>query len=431
MKMSLSRSQIIKIEGPAYIQVLEGSLLVLGKRMIPREYTIVPKSKTMVFEALEDSQIELRLGESGKIERLEDATIPIEWKTAVEKILSIEKPVTIIVLGNVDSGKTTFCTFLVNQAFLKGYKTAIIDNDLGQSDVGPPTTVGLGFLERTVASLSEVPLFDAFFAGSTSPNGLIERVILGSRHLLDLALKNNANVIVVNTSGWVSGRGARALKLSLMLLLNPRVIVAIQRSGELEHLLKPFQGLDSVNIIRIPTPRVLRVRDREERKFLREASYSRYLVKAKVRVLFMDKIGIMFSFLGSGFPIPQDEIKQYEFLIGMPIVYGESSFDSILLIVKGSITLEHRLQLEETIRKETGKEEVIILPQGFERNLLAGLFSPQGVFLGLGLIREINFYKRTIEIFTPVEDEIGLMIIGHVKISEDGKEIKKLDPWTF
>lgn len=431
MKMSLSKSQIIKVEGPAYLQVLEGSLLVLGKRMVPREYTIVPKSKTMVFEALEDSKIELRLGESGKIERLEDITIPVEWKIAVDKILGMKKPVTIIVLGNVDSGKTTFCTFLVNQAFLRGFKTAIIDNDLGQSDVGPPTTIGLGFLEKTVASLSEVPLFDAFFAGSTSPNGLIERVILGSRHLLDLALRNNADVIVINTSGWVSGRGARSLKLSLMLLLNPKVIVAIQRSGELEHLLKPFQGLSSMNIIRIPTPRILRVRDREERRFLREASYSRYLVKSKVRVLFMDKIGMVFSFLGSGFPIPQDEIKHYEFLLGTPIVYGESSFDSILLIIKGGMTLEHKLQLEETLRKETGKEEVIILPQGFERNLLAGLFSPQGVFLGLGLIKEINFHKRTIEVLTPVEDEIGLIMIGYVKISEDGKEIKKLDPWTL
>lgn len=431
MKISLTRSQIIKIEGPAYIQVLEGSLLVLGKHMTPREHAIVPKSKTMVFEALENSQIELRLGEGGKIERLEDVTIPIQWKNAVDRILNISKPTTIIVLGNVDSGKTTFCTFLVNQAFLKGFKTAIIDNDLGQSDVGPPTTIGLGFLEKTVASLSEVPLFDAFFAGSTSPNGLTERVILGSRHLLDLALKNKTDVIVVNTSGWVSGRGARTLKSSLMLLLNPKIIVAIQRGGELEHLLKPFQGLDSVNIIRIPTPRVIRVRDREERKFLREASYSKYLIRAKVRVLFMDKVGIMFSFLGSGFPIPQDEIKHYEVLLGMPIMYGESSFDSLLLIIRGGFSPEHKLQLEETIRKETDKEEIIILPQGFEKNLLAGLFSSQGIFLGLGLIKEINFYKRTIEIFTPVEDEIGLIIIGHVKISEDGKEIKKLNPWTY
>ncbi|RLE51223.1 MAG: hypothetical protein DRJ20_02435 [Candidatus Methanomethylicota archaeon] len=431
MKMELAKSRIIKVEGPAFIQVIEGSLSVLGKKMLPKESTVVPKSKVMVFEALEDSIVEVRIGEGGGLEELEDITIPPEWKIAVNKILNMEKPMTIIVLGDVDSGKSTFCTFLANQSYSKGFKTAIIDNDLGQSDIGPPTTIGLGFLEKPVASLSVVPLFNAFFVGSTSPKGLIDRVIVGARKLLDAALKERAEVIVVNTSGWISGRGARTLKLSLALILNPKVIVAIQRSGELEHLLKPLQGLTNLEIVRIPTPRIIRARNKEERRLIRESSYSRYLTGAKTRVFSMDKVGLMFSFVGTGFPIPREELRNYEPLVGTQLLYGEYSSDALSLVTKSDIPSEQKEQAKAFIREETGKDEVIILPQGFERGLLAGFFNSEGRFLGIGVVKEVNFARRTIEIMTPVDEDVGLIILGSVKISESGREIRKLDPWSF
>lgn len=431
MKVELAKSRVIKVEGPAFIQVIEGSLTVLGKRMLPRESTVVPKSKVMVFEALEDSIIEVRIGEGGGLEELEDITIPPEWKNAVDRILNMEKPMTIIVLGDVDSGKSTFCTFLANQSYIRGFKTAIIDNDLGQSDIGPPTTIGLGFLEKPVASLSVVPLFNAFFVGSTSPKGLIDRVIVGARTLLDAALKEGAEVIVVNTSGWISGRGARTLKLSLMLLLNPKAVVAIQRGSELEHLLKPFQGLTNLEIIRIPTPRVIRSRSKEERRLIREASYNKYLSGAKTRVFSMDRVGLMFSFMGSGFPLPREELKNLESLTGLQFLYGEHCSDALLLISKGDISNELKEQAKELIKQKTGKEEIILLPQGFEKGLLAGLFSSEGLFLGIGIIKEVNFSKRSIETLTPVNEEVGLIVLGNVKISDTGREIKKLDPWSF
>jgi len=433
MKIELPKSKIIKIEGPAFIRVLEGSLIVLGKELKPREHVIIPKSKVMVFKADENSIIELRIGEGGAFEKLDDVemTVPPEWNFAVNRILDSKKPISVIVLGNVDSGKTTFCTFLANKAFLKGYKTAVIDNDLGQSDIGPPTTIGLGFLERPVSSLSEVPLHNAFFAGSTSPNGLIDRVIVGSRILLDKALQQGAEVIIVNTSGWILGKGARSLKLSLLLSLNPRIIVAIQRESELEHLLKPFQGLLSVEIVRVPTPRIIRARNREERRFIREALYKKYLIGAKTRVISIDKVGLLFSFLGSGFPLSKTDIKRYEEILEASIIYGESSSDAVILVVKGELKSEKIEWFKELIKQETGKEEVIILPYGFEKGLLTGIFDPRGRFLGLGIIKEFNYARRTIEVLTPVNEEIGMLAIGNVKIDESGREIKKFSSWSI
>ncbi len=433
VRMKLAKSKIVKVEGPAFIRVVEGALSVLGRELTPREHAVIPKSKVMVFKAEKDSVIELRVGEGGKFEELDDVeiTVPPEWSSAADRILNYDKPISVIVLGNVDSGKTTFCTFLANKSFLRGFKTAVIDNDLGQSDIGPPTTIGLGFLERPVSSLSEVPLYNAFFAGSTSPNGLVDRVVVGARMLMDAALRHGAEVIIVNTSGWILGRGARSLKLALLLSLNPKIIVAIQREAELEHLLKPFQGLINLEIIRVPTPRVLRARNREERRFIREASYKKYLVGAKTRVISLDRVGLLFSFIGSGFPLPKSEIREYEEALGLPVLYGETSSDAIVLVVKGALPASSLEQYRERVRELSGKEEVVILPQGFERGLLAGVFSPQGKFLGLGVIREFNFAKRSIEILTPVDGEIGMLAIGSIKINESGREIRKLDSWTI
>ncbi len=431
MKLNLSKNKIIKVEGPAFVNVLEGRIYVLGRELTPKDSTVVPRSKVMIFKAVENSILELKLGEGGSFEEFDEILIPSEWKLSAEKILNFNKPIKILVLGDVDCGKSTFCTFLANESFSHGYKTAIIDNDLGQSDIGPPTTIGLGFVNNYITLLSEIPLQDAFFVGSNSPRNFIDRVIIGARKMLDKALKNSCEIIIVNTSGWIAGIGARTLKISLILSLNPNVIVAIQRAGELEHILKPIQNLNMFNIIRMPPIRSIKVRSKSERKLIRESAYMKYLMKSKVRIFSLDKVGLLYSILGSGFPLSKKDLKSFESLLGIPLIYGESSPDSLLLVLSSPIEDEDRISLIDFLKKKTGKETVILLSRGFERGVLAGLYNGEGSFIGLGIIKEINFNRRTIEISTPVRGEIKLIAIGSLKLSGDGKELGKLPPWIL
>ena len=427
----LEKNKILKIEGPAFVEVLEGKLSVLSKELLPKTSTVIPRSKVMVFKAVESSIINVRVGAGGMIAELDDILIPAEWRNYTSKILEMKKPLIIFVLGDVDSGKSTLCTYLANECFSRGLKTAIIDIDLGQSDIGPPTTLGLGFIDRSITLLSEVELKDAYFVGTVSPRNVIDRIILGSKKMLDLAIKDNREIIIFNTDGWVYGLAARKLKTLLLLCLAPDVIIALQRGSELEQLLKPFKRLNNINIIRLSPPKTLKIRSKAERKSIRQSMYIKYLLNAKNRVINFDTVGFLYSILGSGFPLSYDELKSFEKLLNIPLLYGETSTDSILLISKTNLEEELAVNLKEVIAQHTGKEIVLLLNKGFEKDLLVGLYGTNGVVLGLGIIREINFNKRTIELLTPVEEEIALIAIGSVKLTLDGKEIKKFYPWIF
>ena len=91
----------------------------------------------------------MRVEGEESLERVEGTTIPRSWNEAVERILAGVGRRGLI-LGRADSGKTGFLTLLVNRAVGKGLRVAVIDGDLGQSDIGPPGSVSLDFVEEHV-----------------------------------------------------------------------------------------------------------------------------------------------------------------------------------------------------------------------------------------------------------------------------------------
>ena len=50
---------------------------------------------------------------------------------------------TAVLVGGLDAGKTTLARQLLARALERGRRPALVDADVGQKAVGPPTTVGL------------------------------------------------------------------------------------------------------------------------------------------------------------------------------------------------------------------------------------------------------------------------------------------------
>lgn len=65
---------------------------------------------------------------------------PKEWVEVLE-ILSRERGIALI-LGDPDTGKSTFANFLIFNLCQGGLKVALVDADIGQSFLGPPSTIG-------------------------------------------------------------------------------------------------------------------------------------------------------------------------------------------------------------------------------------------------------------------------------------------------
>ena len=123
-----------------------------------------------------------------------------------------KKPVIVLLLGKIDSGKSSYCTYLVNKLVNGKCRVAVLDGDLGQSDIGPSGTVGYAITSKPVTELYDLKLQNAFFVGVTSPIMATAKTIEGLAAMKAEILRRQVDFVVVNTDGWVTGDIALSTK---------------------------------------------------------------------------------------------------------------------------------------------------------------------------------------------------------------------------
>ncbi len=138
----------------------------------------------------------------------------------------------VMLLGGADSGKTTFARHLMDAALLTGKRVAFVDADISESTVGPPTCVGLKFINDP-ADLDQLDDADRLqFVGSIKTEGLVLQHVVATASLVSQA-RDEADLVVVDTTGTVSGVIGQTLKYHKTELCRPEVIVAFQRGQEM------------------------------------------------------------------------------------------------------------------------------------------------------------------------------------------------------
>jgi polynucleotide 5'-hydroxyl-kinase GRC3/NOL9 len=358
------------------------------------------------------------LGENAHAEEVDENTIPVSWVKSFEELLKIpKKPIIAIVLGTVDSGKTSFCTYLVNRLLREKRKVAILDGDLGQSDVGPPCSVAYTSVTKPITDLFNLEAKNAFFVGSTSPSTAIDRVIEGLTLLKKEILSGEPDVVVINTDGWVEGDEAINYKVQLIRVLSPDVIFCLQQKGELSCFLNMPEKLVTV----VDSPTEIKQRTREKRRSLRELGYIKYLRNAKVQSIQLSWLKIEEDdLLGLGRMNDNNrQVKKIYELLGMKPLHFAELKDKICIIIgkKRWINSDNLKKVEEFTKKK-----VVILRKGEEEGLLMALYNVKRKFLGIGILHEIDYARKTLKILTPVSKEIAIVSLGNVKLDKNFKE---------
>lgn len=209
---------------------------------------------------------------------------------------------TVLLVGAIDTGKTTLSRALLRASVEAGRPAAFLDADVGQKTVGPPATVSLKMI-RTPADLEPDALAAAdalYFVGSTSPQGHLLAVVTGVASLARTAREGGADLLVVDSGGLVSGIQGQILKYHKTEVLQPDLVVGLQRGEELQPLLGVIQRFFSTEVVPlgvhpgvVPTTVEQRAVNREEamrRYFSRELH--RWRVKPTV---FMPAIPPLFD----------------------------------------------------------------------------------------------------------------------------------------
>ncbi|MCW4023667.1 MAG: Clp1/GlmU family protein [Candidatus Bathyarchaeota archaeon] len=289
MIKNFEQGKTLLIDGPACVNVTSGVVEVFGYHIKNRQ-ALVREGKRLPFYLLDKAELTISLGTNAGVQEVPGNTIPSSWSETAQMLLNMEKkPTIILVVGKIDSGKSSLCTYLVNQLVVSKRCVAVLDGDIGQSDIGPPGTLGYALTAKPTTELYALKPEGAFFVGVTSPIKAVNETLNGYRKLQEEILKKNPEFIVINTDGWVCGEEAIKYKLSLIEQINPDLIVGVKIESELESL---FSKINDKPIKIIETPINVKERNPEKRKKLREKSYSKYLKNDKVRLLYMNQYKI-------------------------------------------------------------------------------------------------------------------------------------------
>jgi len=417
MKHVIDERKTLLVDGPASVTLLSGEVSVLGAPIQIEENLIVREGKRLPLWVRTMATVELRLGEGASVNEADAGTVPSSWDEAAKELLSLTKPVTVTVMGGVDSGKTSFCTFLVNAAVTEKLRTAVIDADLGQSDVGPPSTVGYNFVAEPVKDLFEIEAKDAVFVGSASPSGAISKVIDGLACLKARVMEEGADFLVINTDGWVEGEEASAYKARLAETVGSSAVVAIQQENELNPILDAVHG---IKVVVVDSPQLIQPRNREKRKLLRELSYKKYMKGAKMQSYSLGWIKVKNSLLGSGGQLHRKRLETLSNLLLKRPVYSEETVAVIIVVLKRSeaVTEEQVNAAEEHFGKR-----VKVIFEGDEDGLLVGLKTEEDNFLGIGVLHEVDYKRKTLKVYTPVSEKPYMLCFGQIKLNKNFREI--------
>lgn len=346
--------------------------------------------------------------------------MPEPWQRAVDSLCA--QPGRVVVLGAMDTGKSTLTQVIIRAWQRARLKVGWIDGDVGQSDLGPPTTVAMQVVEPSTDLLMSMRADAMRFIGSTSPAGHLLPVVVGLHRLAQLAGELGAQVLVVNTSGMVFGGPARALHAHLMDVLRPDVVLALQRQSEIEHLLRPIEQQRRCQVVRLPVSERARARTREARQQFRRQRFQAYFQEARLQSIAIAQVGVQNMFLQSGTPLSAMQLGEASVKLNARVIYGEQCADGLFLIADG----DWHDDAIASVLEQFAVPRILVLPLSDFENRLVGLSDEHGNLLALGLLQAVDWPNQILYVFTPLDNSslarVRLIQFGSLKLDPSGVE---------
>ena len=264
----LSSKSVLLVKGPAIV-CLEGKGWVLG-RDVSNSRVLVNVGKILPFEKGSNSKIHCIGGESW-LASCSFAGTSI-WKDIIQRILfDVRILRTVLIIGNSDTGKSTFAVYLINEVLKKGFRPCIIDADIGQGDLAPPNTIGGAIITTQITDLRDVNPQSIEFVGSTNPTGF-EEIIIKAVNKIAREIGIFSNIVIINTDGYVLRNGID-YKISMIEEIKPDVVVCLGQYS----IFQIFQRNFSSSIVLYGKSSINAIKSKIDRKQRRSSQFLRYI----------------------------------------------------------------------------------------------------------------------------------------------------------
>jgi len=424
-EMSLRKGDVLRVAGAAKITVVDGCMYALGCEMRSGETLVVVSGRVVCCEALKDSKLKYLLGSGGSLSLAKPSEEVIgEWREKACE--AVKEGGVVVVLGEVDSGKSTYSTVLLNTAVNMGMRAAFVDEDLGQKDLGPPGTVALGFTDKPVYWLRDIPVNTLEFVGSTTPSGYEAPVILATLKLVKRG-RANSDIVVVNTDGWVDDSKALNFKVSLVRALSPTCIIVMRGEGDSTVLSKALSRL-GFRVLEIPSPPARPRKTRSMRKTYREMAMTSFLLGSKRLKIDGRRAPLVIPplFLGERRGDLEDKLRE---LLRISELRVEVLGSLAVIAVRKPSDAARIKRVARQVAGIIGVNRVIVIPVDELVDAYVGLYEEDGSTLTCGVIRKIDLERGCLYVDSPLEDtsSVRCMTVGRMKVGVDGREEGVID----
>ncbi len=295
----------------------------------------------------------------------------------------------VVLVGGVDVGKTTLAREL--HRILGG---EVVDADLGQSAIGPPTVITLGTYEEGMR--------DGYFVGDTTPRGHLVIALSGTRRMCRAARRP----LVVDTDGFISGQAGRAYKLALIEALEPDLVVLLPRKEELELL-----RISCEREVVVASISGVRQKSREERAETRETNFRSAFARCRELKVPWERIPWKGTLLGVGEILDPGTLSK---MLGCDVYFARRLGGEVVAVIEGKpISVG-------AVRAFWGLDELYLIPQSYLADRLIGCYSG-GRFRGIGRIVSVDHEGLLLSV--PDGEEPDAIRPGYLRVTASGREL--------
>ena len=210
--------------------------------------------------------------------------------------------------------------------------------------------------------------------------------------------------------------GGRAIKKAKLDMVEPHKVVLMQRSTELEHLVK---HLPANKVVRLPVSKKASSTSQMDRKELRELVSRRYFKDTKIFEIPFEQLFTDRCFFKTGKRIELDGTLWAEKLSG---------FEGTLVVTSGPIMPE----MQSSWPKDLGMIRNFIA--GSEIGLMCALLDENQNVLAIARLEEMDFLNDKFRIRSNYKGDLNSVKgiqFASLKITETGNEAGFLEPGSF
>jgi polynucleotide 5'-hydroxyl-kinase GRC3/NOL9 len=238
---------------------------------------VVRQEKQVPVETESEADLEILVGDEGGIFEVGGSTIPNSWAATAEALTEMEEG-RVVVIGTSDVGKSSLCTYLANSLLKEELSVQVIDADVGQADVGPPTTITSATPIGPIHSLTDLKPQALLFIGDITPGHIETKLIEGIRRLSAIGQKA---LTIINTDGWVLDSQAIWYKMKMIETIEPDLVIGISTRNELQPILTGSKA----KCLQVQPPEQVLPRTRSDRRQLRTLQYRKFLDGGTIKTI--------------------------------------------------------------------------------------------------------------------------------------------------